>query len=100
MRLGVHARGRFVRDKVCVLLACFGVDIQAASAAPVREGGRVYVCANGAEAEALNSFFVAFGIHAPDVVVPGEFPGVFHDGDGGFELFLPVPDHAGDFFGA
>lgn len=99
MKSGAHICGRFERDGVGKLLACIGIDTQATCSAPVREGARVYVCTDSAEADVLRSLLVGFGVLDPVLVAPMQFAGVFHDGHGGFEFFAPVPDHSGDLDG-
>lgn len=94
---GFEVLGRFHRNAVGIYLTCLGIDTQAASVAPVREGAWVYECADYAEAVELRSLLVGFGLAVPAFEGARKFPGVFHHGDDSFVFFAPVPDHACNF---
>lgn len=96
---GLNISGRFLRSKIGELFPCLGIDLVATADAPSWEGFRIYECANSCEAFLMRDLLVRFGLIEPRGVGSRKFDGVFHDGQGGFVFFSPVPDHSGNHDG-
>lgn len=76
------------------LLACFGIDIQAARPAPAGKLPRVDVRLDGDDALAAEAFFRLLGIEAPRVPGGGQPVPVVHDGTDLGVVVLEVPGDA------
>lgn len=85
-----------VRDKSGELVSCVGIDVQAASGAPVGEGCGVDIGSDDGYSEASLMFLAALGIHPPKVITGVEFVLVGHDRLRGVVMLGLVPDHADD----
>ena len=75
-------------------MACLGVDIQAARAAPVGKRFGVDEGAHHDLSVASKALLLCLGFHQPFVERSGELRAVGHDPEDGVVIFELVPDHA------
>lgn len=90
----VQIGGRLKRAQNGKLVACLGIDVQAALPAPGDELGWLDIDAGCAPAESMLFLLGLLRAHSPEAVRAGQLVPVFHDCQRIGVVFEAIPHHA------